>query len=62
MFVGKDCFIVGRAAYNEKDWKHTRQWMLTSLERFDEENASTSDTDIATIYDHLAFSEYSVCC
>ena len=56
--VGEDCFTVGRYAYNQGLWRHTRQWMLTALERFDEENGS--ELDIPSVYDHLAFSEYSV--
>ena len=56
--TGKDCFTVGRYAYNRKDWIHTRQWMVTALERFDEENDTS--LDIVSVYDHLAFAEYSV--
>lgn len=56
---GEDCFAIGRYAYNQQLWKHTREWMLTALERFDEE--SDSSLDIPSVYDHLAFSEYSVC-
>ena len=56
--TGKDCFTIGRYAYNQKDWIHTRQWMVTALERFDEKNDTS--LDVASVYDHLAFAEYSV--
>ena len=59
LLSGADCYKVGRVAYNDKDWKHTREWMLAALEQFDHEQDST--LDIAGVYDHLAFAEYSVC-
>lgn len=59
---GFDCYAVGRAAYNEKNWKHTRSWMLAALEQFDSEGGVTTANvvDIPSIIDHIAFSEYSV--
>ena len=57
--TGDDCFTIGRYAYNLKDWRHTRGWMLTALEKFDEENG-TALLDVPSVYDHLSFSEYSV--
>ncbi len=57
-YAGEDCFTVGRYAYIQKQWRHSRQWMLTALERFDEEQQSS--LDVPSVYDHLSFSEYSV--
>lgn len=31
--TAQDCFEVGRAAYNGKDYYHTLQWMEEALER-----------------------------
>ena len=58
--VGFDCYTVGRSAYNKQDWKHTREWMLEALKQFDKEGGTVVDLDIPSIYDHLAYSEYSV--
>lgn len=57
--IGTDCFKIGKVAYNDKDWKHTRDWMLAALEQFDHEQGK-SNLDIGAVYDHLAFAEYSV--
>ena len=59
--AGFDCYTIGERAYNEKNWRHTRDWMLAALERFDEEGGDpTGNVDIPSIYDHLSFAEYSV--
>ncbi|XP_019849479.1 PREDICTED: prolyl 4-hydroxylase subunit alpha-2-like isoform X2 [Amphimedon queenslandica] len=56
-----DCYTIGKKAYNEKNWRHTRDWMLAALERFDEEGGDPTGTvDIPSIYDHLSFAEYSL--
>ena len=55
----KDCFDIGRMAYQEKDWWYTGQWMMEALRKFDEKN-DTKEVQLVDIYDHLAFAEYEL--
>lgn len=57
--TGKDCFDIGRVAYQEGDWWYTGKWMMEALRKFDEDN-DTKDVELADIYDHLAFAEYKM--
>ena len=56
--TAKDCYLIGRSAYMQENWQHTRSWMLEVLRKFDEED--DSDVDLVSLYDHLAYAEYQV--
>ena len=63
-FQGWDCYLIGREAYLEEDWEHTKKWMLEALNLFDEAK-DQAQLDINLVYDHLGFAEFkvqSVCC
>ena len=36
VLLAKDCYLVGRQAYLEKDWHMSRDWMKEALNKFDE--------------------------
>ncbi len=55
----KDCFDIGRVAYEEGDWWYTGQWMTEALRKFDEDQ-DTTGVELADIYDHLAYAEYEM--
>ncbi|VBB33991.1 unnamed protein product [Acanthocheilonema viteae] len=51
-----DCFEIGRAAYNLKDYYHTILWMQEAQERVQNESKPTVDTE--DILEYLAFALY----
>lgn len=63
-FQGWDCYLIGREAYLEEDWEHTKKWMLEALNLFDEAK-DQAQLDINLVYDHMGFAEFKVqlvCC
>ena len=36
VLLAQDCYLVGRQAYLEKDWRMSRDWMKEALNKFDE--------------------------
>lgn len=52
----QDCFEVGRAAYNQKDYYHTLQWMMEALEKIGYENPPTKKE--SDILEYLAYALY----
>lgn len=50
---GQDCFEVGRAAYNQKDYYHTLQWMEVAMEKIKKENPPTKRE--SDILEYLAY-------
>lgn len=57
--TSEDCYHIGRSAYNDEDFYHTRDWMKEALRLFDEEG-DTSDLDLTLVYDHLSYAEYKL--
>jgi prolyl 4-hydroxylase len=54
--TGHDCFEVGRAAYNNKDYYHTLSWMQEAYNRVENESPPTvAETEIL---EYLAFALY----
>lgn len=54
--TGQDCFEVGRAAYNNKDYYHTLEWMTEALEKIKNERPKTVKE--SEILEYLAFALY----
>ena len=52
----QDCFEVGRAAYNQKDYYHTLQWMNEAMEKLKTENPPTKKE--SDILEYLAYAMY----
>ncbi|KAH9642930.1 hypothetical protein HF086_011287, partial [Spodoptera exigua] len=52
-----DCYELGRALYNEKDYKNARSWMFEALRKYKEEDVSYSFTE-ADILEYIGFSYY----
>jgi prolyl 4-hydroxylase len=53
-----DCYKIGKGAYYEHDWNHTRDWMLAALHQFDKEHDPQSL--LVDIYFHLSYAECSL--
>lgn len=53
---GQDCFEVGKAAYNSKEYYHTLEWMQEALERSKNEKPKTVKE--SEILEYLAFALY----
>lgn len=51
-----DCFEVGRASYNNKDYYHTLMWMQEALNRAEHEDPPSAA--VSEILEYLAFSLY----
>lgn len=46
-FTAEDCFEIGRAAYNSRDYYHCLQWMMEAEERMrSESNPRVSKSDL----------------
>ena len=59
--TGNDCFELGRQAYSNEDYYHTKLWMQEALRRLDEESsASGQNSTRINILEHLAFSTYKM--
>lgn len=52
-----DCYELGRALYNEKDFTNARAWMMEALRKFKEENVPYPFTE-ADILEYISFSYY----
>ncbi|CAH0406899.1 unnamed protein product [Chilo suppressalis] len=52
-----DCFELGRALYNEEDYKNGLAWMLVSLQKYKKENEPYFFNE-TTILDYISFSYY----
>lgn len=57
--TAQDCFAIGRQAYLNSDWDHTRAWMKEALGKFDD-GGEGSEIDLGDVYDHLAYAEFQV--
>jgi prolyl 4-hydroxylase len=57
--TSSDCYALGRSAYNEQNWKHTRDWMLAALSQYNDGELVTG-IDLPSIYDHISYAEYNV--
>jgi prolyl 4-hydroxylase len=57
-FTARDCFDIGRAAYEQENWWFVKEWMLECLNKLDQE--PSEDVDLALVYDHLSFAEYQL--
>jgi prolyl 4-hydroxylase len=58
MMSASDCYHLGRVAYEDKDYKHTRDWMSEAVKRW--KFNDISNLNLVDVYDYLAFSEYKV--
>lgn len=58
--TAQDCFAIGRQAYLNSEWGHTRAWMKEALGKFDD-GGEGSEVDLGEVYDHLAYAEFQVC-
>uniref|UniRef100_A0A914BYM0 procollagen-proline 4-dioxygenase n=1 Tax=Acrobeloides nanus TaxID=290746 RepID=A0A914BYM0_9BILA len=55
---GQDCFEVGRAAYNAKDYYHTLEWMQEALDRIKIEKPPTKrESDILEYYAYALYQQ-----
>ncbi|CAH0750265.1 unnamed protein product [Diatraea saccharalis] len=52
-----DCFELGRALYNDEDYKNGLAWMLVTLQKYREENEVYSFNE-TNILDYISFSYY----
>lgn len=52
-----DCYELGRALYNEKDYKNARAWMHEALRKYKEENTTYSFKE-SDILEYIGFSYY----
>uniref|UniRef100_A0AC34GXF4 Procollagen-proline 4-dioxygenase n=1 Tax=Panagrolaimus sp. ES5 TaxID=591445 RepID=A0AC34GXF4_9BILA len=59
--TAQDCFEVGRAAYNGKDYYHTLQWMEEALEKLKTEDPPTKqESDILEYYAYALYKQGNV--
>lgn len=60
--TANDCFELGRQAYSNEDYHHTKLWMREALSRLENEesDSSTQDKMRINILEHLAFSTYKL--
>jgi prolyl 4-hydroxylase len=59
--TAQDCFEVGRAAYNGKDYYHTLQWMEEALEKLKTEKPPTKqESDILEYYAYALYKQGNV--
>lgn len=52
-----DCYELGRALYNDKDFKNALSWMMETLRKYKKENETYSFTE-ADILEYIGFSHY----
>ncbi|XP_046718128.1 prolyl 4-hydroxylase subunit alpha-3 isoform X2 [Silurus meridionalis] len=56
---GDDCFLVGKVAYNEKDYYHAVQWLEEAVHHFrDVQRRPENKGKLEDALDYLAFSHY----
>ena len=64
--TANDCFELGRQAYTNEDFHHTKLWMMEALRRLDTENSFVEDDGNGqtqmrvNILEHLSFSTYKL--
>ncbi|XP_026732726.1 prolyl 4-hydroxylase subunit alpha-1-like [Trichoplusia ni] len=52
-----DCYELGRALYNERDYINARAWMMEALRKYEEENVPYPFTEV-DILEYISFSYY----
>lgn len=60
--TANDCFELGRQAYSNEDYHHTKLWMREALNRLENEESDSSNQNKIriNILEHLAFSTYKL--
>uniref|UniRef100_A0A3P9MCB2 procollagen-proline 4-dioxygenase n=1 Tax=Oryzias latipes TaxID=8090 RepID=A0A3P9MCB2_ORYLA len=57
VLTADDCYDLGKVAYSEADYFHTKLWMTQALRQLEQGEAS-STVDTATVLDYLSYSVY----
>lgn len=52
-----DCYELGKALYNEKDFKNALAWMMVALRKYHDENLEYPFTEV-DILEYIGFSHY----
>lgn len=56
--TASDCYELGRALYNDKDYKNALAWMMQAYDKYNKEDNDAYSFSEVDILEYISFSHY----